>query len=554
LWKTMNGGQSWQQISPDLTRPTFEVPASVGKYRNEELAKPTPRGVIYAVAPSPLDINRIWAGTDDGRIHLTLDGGKKWNEVTPPNMTAFQKVSIIEASHFDAQTAYAAINTLRLDDLRPHILRTRDSGKTWTESVNGIPANENVNAVREDPVRRGMLFAATERAVYVSFDDGDHWQSLRLNMAASSVRDVIIKDDDLVAATHGRGFWILDNITPLRQLDQKVTSTDAFLFKPETAIRVRWNMNTDTPLPPDFPAGQNPPDGAVIDYYLQSASSSPVTLEIKDSAGKTVRKYSSADKLAPPDPMLNIPTYWVRPPQTLSAAAGTHRFLWDMHYPNVPGVDAEYPIAAIPHNTAPQPSGPWALPGQYTIVLTANGKSYSQPLTIKMDPRVKTSLAGLQQQFNLSNDLYTQLLTLSPAAEEAGALRKQLKDLQQKATGEALAAIKAFDQKLQAIAGGATRRPGAGTEPPTLGGLKTKFLTLFGVFQEADVAPSTQAAAAVGDLQKQLPPIMQRWSAMKSQDLPALNQQLKNANLPEVKLESALALPARATVSSKDEE
>jgi photosystem II stability/assembly factor-like uncharacterized protein len=554
LWKTMNSGQSWQQISPDLTRPTFEVPASVGKYRNEETAKATPRGVIYAVAPSPLDINRIWAGTDDGRIHLTTDGGKKWNEITPPNMTPFQKVSIIEASHFDAQTAYAAINTLRLDDLRPHILRTRDSGKTWTETINGIPANENVNAVREDPIRRGMLFAATERAVYVSFDDGDHWQSLRLNMAASSVRDIIIKNDDLVAATHGRGFWILDDITPLRQLDQKVTSADAFLFKPQTAVRVRWNMNTDTPLPPDFPSGENPPDGAVIDYYLQSASSSPVTLEIKDASGKTVRKYSSADKPVPPDPMLAIPTYWVRPPQILSAAAGTHRFLWDMHYPDVAGVEAEYPIAAIPHNTAPQPTGPWAMPGQYTVLLTANGKTYSQPLSIKMDPRVKTSPAGLQQQFKLSNDLYTQLLTLSPAAEQAGALRKQLKELQPRTTGEVLATINALDKKLEALAGGATRRPGAGTEPPTLSGLKTKFLTLFGIFQEADVAPSTQAAAAVADLQKQLPPLMDRWNAVKSQEVPALNKQLKDANLPELKLESALALPARATVSSKDED
>jgi photosystem II stability/assembly factor-like uncharacterized protein len=553
LWKTMNSGQSWQQISPDLTRPTFEVPASVGKYRMEETAKATPRGVIYAVAPSPLDINRIWAGTDDGRIHLTTDGGKKWNEITPPDMTPFQKVSIIEASHFDAQTAYAAINTLRLDDLRPHILHTRDSGKTWTETVNGIPANENVNAVREDPVRRGMLFAATERAVYVSFDDGDHWQSLRLNMAASSVRDVIIKGDDLAAATHGRGFWILDDITPLRQFDQKVASADAFLFKPQTAIRVRWDMNTDTPLPPDFPAGENPPDGAVIDYYLQAASSNPVTLEIKDASGKTVRKYSSADKPEPPDPMLAIPTYWVRPPQILSPAAGMHRFLWDMHYPNVPGVEAEYPIAAIPHNTAPQPTGPWAMPGQYTVVLTANGKTYSQPLTIKIDPRVKTSPAGLQQQFKLSNDLYTQLLTLSPAAEQAGVLRKQLKDLQTRATGETLAAINALDQKLQALAGGATRRPGPGTEPPTLGGLKTKLLTLFGVFQEADVAPSTQAAAAIADLEKQLPPLMDRWNSVKSQDLPALNKQLKGANLPELKLESALA-PAKAVVSSKDEE
>ena len=553
LWKTMNGGQSWQQISPDLTRATYEVPASVGKYRDQESAKATQRGVIYAVAPSPLDINRIWAGTDDGRIHVTTDGGAHWKEVTPPSMTPFQKVSIIEASHFDAQTAYAAINTLRLDDLRPHILRTRDGGKSWTEIVNGIPDDENVNAVREDPVRRGLLFAGTEHAVYVSFDDGDHWQSLRLNMAPSSVRDIIIKGDDLAAGTHGRGFWILDDITPLRQIDAKVTSAQAFLFKPQTAIRVRWDMNTDTPLPPDFPAGENPPDGAVIDYYLQSAASGPVTLEIKDSAGKTVRKYSSSDQPAPIDPMLNIPTYWVRPSRVLSAEAGMHRWLWDMHYPNVPGVESEYPIAAIPHDTAPQPTGPWAMPGQYTIVLTVNGKSYSQPLTIKMDPRVKTPPAGLQQQFKLSDDLYTKLLTLSPATEQAGELRKQLKELESKASGETLAAVKALDQKLQALAGGATRRPGAGTEPPTLGSLRTRFLTLFGVLQDADVTPSTQAAEAVAELQKQLPPVMARWKQLESQDIPAMNKQLKDANLPELKLET-MTEPAKATASSKDKD
>jgi photosystem II stability/assembly factor-like uncharacterized protein len=553
LWKTTNGGQSWQQISPDLTRPTFEVPATVGKYRNQDTAQPIQRGVIYAVAPSPLDINRIWAGTDDGRIHITTDGGAHWTEITPANMTPFQKVSIIEASHFDAQTAYAAINTLRLDDLRPHILRTRDGGKSWTEIVSGIPANENVNAVREDPVRRGLLFAGTERAVYVSFDDGDHWQSLRLNMAPSSVRDLIIKGDDLAAGTHGRGFWILDDITPLRQLDQKVTSSAAFLFKPQTAIRVRWDMNPDTPLPPDFPAGENPPDGAVIDYYLQSPSAGPVTLEIKDSSGKTVRRYSSADKTEPIDPMLAIPTYWVRPSRVLSAEAGMHRWLWDMHYPQVPGIEPEYPIAAVPHNTAPQPTGPWAMPGQYTVVLTVNGKSYTQPLTIKIDPRVKTPLAGLQQQFTLSHELYTQLLALSPAVEQATAARKQLKDLESRASGEALASVKALDQKLQTLAGGVTRRPGAGAEPPSLGGLRTRFLAMFGVLQEADVTPSTQATAAVKDLLGQLPPLMQRWQAIKSQDIPALNQQLKNAGLPELKLESAVR-PATAVVSSKDED
>ncbi len=554
LWKTLDGGQSWQQISPDLTRKTFEVPANVGKYRDQPTAKATQRGVIYTVAPSPLDINRIWAGTDDGLIHITTDAGVHWKEITPPDMSPFQKVSLIEASHFDPQTAYAAINTLRLDDLRPHILRTRDSGKTWTEIVAGIPTNENVNAVREDPKRKGLLFAATERTVYVSFDDGDHWQSLRLNMPASSVRDVIIKDDDLAVATHGRGFWILDDITPLRQFDPKVTSAEAFLFKPQTAIRVRWDMNTDTPLPPDYTAAENPPDGAVIDYYLGSATNSPVTLEIKDKAGKTVRKYSSTDKVDPINPMLDIPTYWVRPPQTLSAAPGTHRFLWDMHYAPVPGVESEYPIAAVPHNTVPQPTSPWVMPGEYTVVLTANGNSYSQPLTVKMDPRVKTPPAGLAQQFELSQQLYTQLLTLAPAVEQANDARRQLKLIRQKLQeGTLAAAVDQIDQKLQTLVGGGGRRPGAGTDQPSLAGMRTRYLALFNVFQDADVAPSTQAAAGVKEIRQQLPPLLARWEAIKSQDLPALNAQLKQSNLPEVKLE-ATGEAAKAAVSSRDKD
>ena len=545
LWKTMDGGRSWQQISPDLTRKTFEVPANVGKFRTEQTAQPTQRGVIYAVAPSPLEAGRIWAGTDDGQIHLTSDGGKNWVNITPPDMTPFQKVSIIEASHFDAQTAYAAINTLRLDDLHPHILRTRDSGKTWTEIVNGIPGNEDVDAVREDPKRKGLLFAGTEHAVYVSFDDGEHWQSLRLNMPASSVRDVIIKNDDLVAATHGRGFWILDDITPLRQLDSKVTSSPAFLFKPESAYRVRWDMNPDTPLPPDFPAAENPPDGAVIDYYLQSAASGPVTLEIRDSAGKAVRRYSSSDPVPPPDPTLEIPSYWVRPPQKLSSDAGMHRFLWDMHFPPVPGIRPEYPIAAVPHNTAPQPSSPWAMPGQYTVVLTVNGKAYSQPLTVQMDPRVKTAASDLEKQFQLSEKLYRSLLTVVPATGQVASVRNQLKDLQKQAQGDVATAVNALDQKLQMLAGGQGRRPGPGNEPPSLGGIRTRLSALLGVLQEADVAPTTQAAAAVPELEQQVPSVMQRWEAIKSQDIPALNSQLKNANLPQLHID--------ANASSDDE-
>ncbi len=538
LWKTTDGGRSWQQISGDLTRKTFEVPANVGKFSRETTAQPTQRGVIYTVAPSPLEISRIWAGTDDGLIHLTTDGGKKWSDITPAQMKPFQKVSILEASHFDAQTAYAAINTLRLDDLRPHILRTRDSGKTWTEITSGIPENENVDVVREDPVRKGLLFAGTERAVYVSFDDGDHWQSLRLNMAASSVRDLIIKNDDLVAATHGRGFWILDDITPLRQLDAKVLSSDAFLFKPELTYRVRWNMNTDTPLPPDFPAGENPPDGAVIDYYLQSAASGPVTLEIRDSAGKAVRRYSSADPVPADDPMLAIPTYWVRPPQVLSAAAGAHRFLWDMHYPSVPGIKPEYPIAAIPHNTAPQPTSPWVMPGVYTVVLNVNGKTYSQPLTIKMDPRVKTPNTGLAQQFKLSQQMYNDLLIVVPASDQVDAVRQQLAELRKQVDqGELIAPVNDLDQKLQALAGGVTRRPGPGTEPPNLGNTRTRLLAILTFLQEADDTPTSQMTSAVSELEPSVQPLIKRWQELKQKEIADLNEKLRGAHLPELKVE-----------------
>ena len=313
LWKTRNGGESWSEISPDLTRKTFEVPASVGKYKDLPTAKATPRGVIYTVALSPLDAGRIWAGTDDGLIHVTTDGGLHWKDVTPPQLTPFAKVSIIDASHFDRLGAYAAINTLRLDDMHPHIYRTHDGGRTWAEIVHGIPDGAPVDVVREDPKRKGLLFAGTEREIYVSFNDGDDWQSLRLNMPATSVRDVIIKDDDLVAATHGRGFWILDDITPLRQISDS-TGKSAALFAPETATRVRWNTNTDTPLPPDEPAGKNPPDGAILNYYLSEQVSGPVTLEINDQAGQMVRKYSSDDAPDGPDlATLQVPKYWARP-------------------------------------------------------------------------------------------------------------------------------------------------------------------------------------------------------------------------------------------------
>ena len=539
LWKTTTAGKTWQQISPDLTRKTYDLPASVGKYKDEESAKVAQRGVIYAVAASPLDINRIWAGTDDGLLHVTSDGGKTWHDVTPKQLTPWQKVSVIDAGHFDAQTAYAAVNTLRLDDLHPHIYRTHDGGNRWTEIVSGIGENEDATAVREDPKRKGLLYASTERGVWISFDDGDHWQSLRNNLPATSVRDIIVKDDDLAIGTHGRGFWVLDDITALRQLTPSTLADPAFLFKPQTARRVRWSMNSDTPLPPDTPAAENPPDGAVLDYYLKARSSGPVTLEIKDATGKTVRKYSSADPVPPPDPKLAIPPYWVRPPQLLSAEAGMHRFMWDIHYPPLAG-KPEYPIAAVPHNTAPDATSPWALPGQYTVVLTADGKSYTRPLIVQMDPRVKTAAADLAQQFRLSQQIYQDFATLAPLNDSMDALRQQLDDRKKKAgaNAELAKAIDDFTHKLDAVQGVPVRRAVPTTEPLTVAVVTGRLGQLFGVLQEVDAAPTMQAAANVNELHAAIPGLSAKWKALQGADLAELNAKLRAANLPEIKLEA----------------
>jgi photosystem II stability/assembly factor-like uncharacterized protein len=385
--KTSNGGHSWDAISPDLSRETYEMPASVASYGDAAKSQATRRGVVYSIGPSRLNVNVLWAGTDDGLIHLTRDGGKNWKNVTPPGMTPWSKVAQLDASHFDDDTVYAAVNRLRLDDQKPHIYRTHDGGVTWTETVQGLPDGP-VNAVREDAGRKGLLFAATELAVYVSFDDGGNWQPLRLNMPATSIRDLVIHDDDLVVGTHGRGFWILDDMSPLRQMTAEIAAARAHLFAPRPAYRLPRDTNEDTPLPPEEPAGKNPPDGAILYYYLKSAASSEIALEILDSTGKLVRRFSSGDKPAPPDPALDVPTYWIRPFQPLSTVAGMHRFVWDLHAaPASGGGPREYPISAIYQDT-PGAQGQWMPPGNYTVKLTVDGRTYSQPLIVKPDPRL----------------------------------------------------------------------------------------------------------------------------------------------------------------------
>jgi photosystem II stability/assembly factor-like uncharacterized protein len=546
LFKTTNGGHSWDIISKDLSREKPDIPESIGVYRTPGLAKEMGRrGVIYTVAPSYQDVNVIWAGTDDGLIHVTQDGGKDWADVTPPEITSWSKISLIDAGRFDKATAYAAVNRIRLDDQRPHIYRTHDFGKTWTEIVRGLPDDAPINTVREDPVRKGLLFAGSERFVSVSFNDGDDWQSLRLNMPATSIRDLVIHNDDVVVGTHGRSFWILDNITPMRQLSAEVASSEGFLFKPQTAIRVRWNMNPDTPLPPEEPAGKNPPDGAMIDYYLAANPSGPVTLEIFDADKKLVRRYASTDK---PESVnekeLDIPAYWIRPTQILSAKAGVHRFVWDMHFPPPEGAPRSYPIAAIYRDTPSEPKGPWVLPGEYSVKLTVDGRSYLQTMTVKMDPRVKIPAEAIQQQFSIALACWEGARQAQQALQEIRKLQSRLKSLrEQAAKGPAAAAIATFEQKLAELAGTGTPRRRAGprgaprSRAMNLTRLHGEMITVLGTVDEADAVPTTQVVAAAKKLQSGLKELLSHWEELRNRELPALNDRLKQASLPEITME-----------------
>ena len=540
VWKSADHAHSWTRVSPDLTKKTWAVPPNAGKYAST--VTPGPQGSITALALSPRDVRVMWAGTDDGNVQRTADGGATWTNVTPPAIRPWTRIFNIDAGHFDDRTAYAAANTMRLDDMRPHFWRTHDGGRTWTEIDAGIASGAVANAIREDPRQRGLLYAATDQQVWVSFDDGDHWRSLRLNMPAISVRDLQVKDDstclcaDLVAGTHGRGFWILDDLTPLRQEAAIRAATSAWLVKPAPAVRVRFGTNDPTPWPPELPAGQNPPAGGVIDYYLAADVAGPVTLEVIDATGRTIRRYSSADPERTPHPALDpeaydrlchetptapfcsLPLYWPAPPTIISTRAGMHRVSWDLRYQPLATGAAEdagddYATGAVPHRTLPSAGAPWAPPGAYTIRLTANGASYTQPLTLRLDPRVRTPAAGLARLASLTRTTYDRALATRDAYRQARALAAAL-DTLPGATESLKASLDSIAPAREPLSAPGARRRGATAAPTTLQSASDALLGAAMAMQGADLAPTASQIAACERARVAADALLARWTRL----------------------------------------
>ena len=531
LFETKDYGKTWERISPDLSREHTGQPASLAQLSQKE--RDQRRGAIYSVAASYHDVNTIWAGTDDGLVWITHDRGKSWKNITPPGMIPWSKVTQISASHFDDKTAYVSVSRFRIDDLHPFIYRTHNGGATWQQITAGLP-DSPVNTVREDPVRKGMLFAGTETEVWMSLDDGDHWQSLQYNLPHTSMRDLWIHDNDLIMATHGRSFWILDDISPLRQLDAVQVKAEPVLFKPGLAYRVRRDTYTDTPLPPDEPAGQNPPDGAVLDYSLPESTEGPVTLEILDGNQKVVRRYASTDAVVPTMDELKkqlIPLYWIRMPKALPGSAGMHRWVWDLRYDTPTAMHYEYPISAVPHDTPREPQGVLALPGTYTVRLTADGKTFQAPLTVKMDPRVAATAADLESEFSVDIKLEEMLTTSAEAALEAHSMREQSESRASQASPALKEMLEKAEKQLDEVLRGG---PGEGSAQgkPGLDDVAGEIQGLYGEVGQADAAPTEAQRDAAINLTSELEEAMEGWGRFKRAVMPDLNRKLESEHLP----------------------
>jgi photosystem II stability/assembly factor-like uncharacterized protein len=536
VMKSANRGDTWQAISPDLTR---EPKGSSSQAAKKQAGRPA---AISTIAVSFKDGSQIWAGTTNGMIKLTRDDGLTWQDVTPPGLAPGSRIQVVEASHHDAGTAYAAVGSLA--GAQPFVYRTHDYGKNWRKITDGLPAASPVNVIREDPVRPGLLYCGSNSAVYVSFDDGDHWQSLQLNLPVASMRDLAVHGNDLVVATFGRALWILDDLTPLRQIDSRVAASAAHLFQPATALRVGWDENQETPLQPETAAGQNPPDGAIIDYYLRSAPAGEITLTIYDSQGKLMRSFSNA---APPEDTLvkNVPDYWLAPLQTLPPSAGMHRFVWDLRYvdPEVLsygyfGNKIDYFEYTLPDHAIVgatprhEPQGTIAVPGSYKVELSVGGVRYAQPLTIELDPREHVSPVDLAEQFRWAHEARDMLAGSYQGYNDAAAFRAAL-DERNKALATArpnsadATILRAAEKKIAAFEDGDGEISGFGP-------LNRNEARLFTMMEAGDERPSETLRAAAQAACREGEKLLAQWSAFAAADVPALNSSLARNHLAPI--------------------
>jgi len=528
VMKTRDGGLHWETISPDLTGSTaVSAEKKASGAPTVENAKQRGFGVVATIAPSPLDGKLIWAGSDTGLIQLTRDGGKSWKNITPKGLGDWSEISLIEASHFDPAVAYAAVDRSRVDDPAALLYRTRDYGATWQPITAGISAPAFLRAIREDPQSRGLLFAGTELGVNVSFDDGDHWQSLQLNLPVSSVRDLTIHGDDLVIATHGRSFWILDNITPLRQASDARKAKTAFLYHPAAAIRVDNDDFVGTPLPPEEPTAQNPPNGASIDYFLKSAASS-VTLEFFDAQHNLVRRFSSEDQNPGKHSSIPVAERWFPQPEILAKTPGMHRFTWDLMWGSSGGPVADDDAAFQ------NPSGPKAVPGIYQVRLTIDGQFQSQPLEVEMDPRSAATPEVLLQQLQLGNQIFAETVEARRALAEIASVQKQISEVQPKLEEKnpelksALAEIQSGMTKI------VTRKD---SDPQATAGLQEAYKDLrsaLQVVERGERAVPSQAVAVYKESSLEVKKCIEEWASFKQTRLALLNQQLREKSLPPI--------------------
>jgi photosystem II stability/assembly factor-like uncharacterized protein len=530
LFATTDGGSNWKMISPDLSQETTGQLSTVPTLTPDQIAER--RGVIYSVAASYKTTQTIWAGTDDGLVWLTRDGGANWTKITPPGVEPWSKIAQIDVSRFDDDSAYLAVNRMRVDDLHPYAYRTHDGGKTWDSISAGLPDDAPVNAVRADPVQLGLLYAATEHGVWTSLDDGAHWRPLQYNLPSTSMRDLLTKDDDLIVATHGRSFWVLDDVSPLRQLAAASGNLKSNLFAPAAAWRVRRDTNTDTPLPADEPAGENPPNGAIIDYDLPQDVQGSVTLEVLDSSGKLLRKYSSDDPNAPTPSELRtelIPAYWPLRRVPLPKNAGMHRWVWDLRATAPTATHYDYPIAAVPYRTPLAPQGPLVAPGTYTVRLTVDGKSESAPITVKMDPRVHMSRADLEALHAAQTTMAASLDAVAKADLEAHSVMEQMNAVQDKTIVTQLAP---FTAALKTILDGT--KPDAAKRLPGMDEVTAESTQLYGELERADANPTAALLDAAAHVQQEGKEVLPGWEGFKQNQMPQMNRQLQLQHHPAI--------------------